>query len=603
MSVFCPRCRLVLEPQGALCPEHGLHGVSADALERVDGAPLLGYTLDGRFALTDYLGGGGMGAVYQGRQLALDRVVAIKVMHASLTATREDRKRFEEEARALSMLASPNAVTLYDYGLVRDGPLAQMAYMVLEFVEGETLAHRMRHGPSTPETIVGILHGVADALDEAHAHGIVHRDLKPANIIMSHDHRGMPLVKVIDFGVASFGGRTGLTRTGFSVGTPSYMAPEQFDADGSAGLDGRADVYAMGVLTFALLTGSKPFHSNSVLELARMHRSSPPPGVPGADEDARLAAFEVVLHRALAKKPADRYATMGAFAHAFQQASVEELPPPTLVARVTRAVPVVVGVPELPVPTPTESFVGMLDAPAQPARRRGTWWALGATVVICGTLGALLAQRLGPSGVQQPKAELPPVVEQVDAPPHVVAAAQTQAAPPGGVPTLAAQGDAEGAALADTDEPAAPISAAPISAAPISAAPISAAPISAAPISAAPISAAPATLAPAQAAPATLAPAQAAPKSTPPAVAARRPQPPRTPVRDAPRMDPSVSAIAGQLDTALGRCGCRAARALLQELRALDGGIGVARRYDRRVAACVVPDVDEACRDGRVVSP
>ncbi|MCA9526857.1 MAG: serine/threonine protein kinase, partial [Myxococcales bacterium] len=164
-----------------MCPQHGLHGVTAEALERLEDGPLLGHTLDGRYVLMAYIGGGGMGAVYRGRQLSVGRDVAIKVLHASLTATREDRQRFEDEARAISLLQSRHTVTLYDFGVVRDGPLTHMAYMVLEFVEGETIAQRARAGTVPLPELVAILDGVADALDEAHAQGIVHRDLKPAN--------------------------------------------------------------------------------------------------------------------------------------------------------------------------------------------------------------------------------------------------------------------------------------------------------------------------------------------------------------------------------------------------------------------------------------
>jgi serine/threonine protein kinase len=410
MSWFCPRCRIELAPVGEVCPEHGLYGITADALTRAEDAPLLGYVLDARFVLIDYLGGGGMGAVYKGRQLSLDRVVAIKVLHASLTATREDRKRFEEEARALSLLQSPHAVTLYDFGVVRDGPLAHMAFMVLEFVEGETLAQRARGGALPAEAVAALLDDVADALDEAHAHGIVHRDLKPANIILSQDHRGNAVVKVIDFGVASFGGRTGLTRTGFSVGTPSYMAPEQFDADGSALVDGRADVYSMGVVAFTALTGQKPFASNSVLELARLHRQAAPPRVPGAEQGGRWAALEQVLHCALAKEPGARFSTMGAFAHAFRDALAvpEDVVMETM--RVTVATPIVVG-PVESVPTPTESFVGALELAGRPPRRRG-WLSLAVTLAVCGAGGGGLALWLTARDAPSPAAE-PPLVAEV----------------------------------------------------------------------------------------------------------------------------------------------------------------------------------------------
>ena len=568
---------------GEVCPEHGLYGITADALTRAEDAPLLGYVLDARFVLIDYLGGGGMGAVYKGRQLSLDRVVAIKVLHASLTATREDRKRFEEEARALSLLQSPHAVTLYDFGVVRDGPLAHMAFMVLEFVEGETLAQRARGGALPAEAVAALLDDVADALDEAHAHGIVHRDLKPANIILSQDHRGNAVVKVIDFGVASFGGRTGLTRTGFSVGTPSYMAPEQFDADGSALVDGRADVYSMGVVAFTALTGQKPFASNSVLELARLHRQAAPPRVPGAEQGGRWAALEQVLHCALAKEPGARFSTMGAFAHAFRDALAvpEDVVMETM--RVTVATPIVVG-PVESVPTPTESFVGALELAGRPPRRRG-WLSLAVTLAVCGAGGGGLALWLTARDAPSPTAE-PPLVAEV-----------------GGV--------SEGALPVERIEavvavPKGVVSEAPVSEAPVSAAPVSAAPVSAAPVSAAPVSAAPVEPEPVEPVPLPVEPVEPLPVEPlpvePEPVVPVEPPEPRPVPRERPA-DPRVAPLASALETALGRCACREAKSALSTLRSLDGGLKVARRLERRVRGCVVPDVDETCRDGKVVSP
>ncbi|MCB9547716.1 MAG: serine/threonine protein kinase [Myxococcales bacterium] len=531
-----------------MCPQHGLHGVTAEALERLEDGPLLGHTLDGRYVLMAYIGGGGMGAVYRGRQLSVGRDVAIKVLHASLTATREDRQRFEDEARAISLLQSRHTVTLYDFGVVRDGPLTHMAYMVLEFVEGETIAQRARAGTVPLPELVAILDGVADALDEAHAQGIVHRDLKPANIILSRDHRGAPLVKVIDFGVARFGEGTGHTRTGFSVGTPSYMAPEQFDAAGSRQIDGRADVYAMGVVCYVLVTGQKPFSSLSVIELAQMHRHVPPPALPGSRDDARVQAIEGVLHEALAKDPDHRFDTMGAFARAMRAAVAV---PAELPAAPTQPLPMARPVGPPPSPTPTESFIGMIDAPPPPRRRRRGLVAVLAVVVLGGAGGGLVAHRLGQTDAPAPAAQ--PVVESVslgerDSTPEIIVAQPATDALPAAVETQAA--------AIETAPPAALPSAAP-----------------------AVVEAAPETAAPA-----------AAPET------AARPRP-------RPTTDPRLPALEQRVRAALQRCQCRAARASLDEAGALAGGASLARRYRRRVDACVVPDVDEVCRDGKAVSP
>lgn len=555
MSLVCPRCEAQLSAEAPLCPEHGLHGVTRGALAHHEDAPLLGYIVDNRFALIDYIGGGGMGAVYKGKQLSVDRVVAVKVLRASLTATREDRRRFEDEARAISRLQSGHTVTLYDFGLVREGPLRNLAYMVLEYVEGETLTQRIRAGgPMAPATVVTLLEGLADALDEAHAHGIVHRDLKPANILLSYDHRGEPKVKVIDFGVARMGDASHLTQTGFSVGTPSYMAPEQFDSAGSEGIDGRADVYALGVVTWLLLTGTKPFISKSILELGRMHRHEPPPRLPDGVDPAYAAQVERVLHRALAKQPAARFKTVGSFARALSMALDGAEPSFSNVA-VPIAIPVALPGPTREMLTPSESFVGMLNEPAKPPRR--PWVPLAITIGVGGALGALLALfMLTPD---------PPT-----APDLGVAAARP----------------VRHVAVAHQPDPL--TQATPMSDAPRSAA-------SAPPVPAS-VASAPKIEAVASMAPVTTAVAPASAPATTPNV---KPKPKR--VRPArPAKDPRISTQRARITTALAACRCRSARAALQDLSKMRGSAAAVRGLTGPVERCLVPDVDEVCVKGKV---
>ena len=299
---------------------HQLFALGETTLEQLDDAPLLGYVLDGRYAMVDVVGGGGMGMVYEALQLPLRRAVAVKVLNSVLMATRKDRDRFEREARAMSSLRSPNTVTLYDYGLIAEGPLRNLAYMALELVEGDSLAGRLRRGPMAPLACAEVLDGVADSLAEAHARGIVHRDLKPDNIMLSETHDGRQRVKIIDFGIARVEGETH-TATGELTGTPHYMAPEQCLGSGVTTPDGRIDVYAMGVVLYEMLTGGCPFGGTEPLQIIMKQVNCEPPPLRSADATHDLRVVEPVVHRALAKKPRDRQATIGELARDFRAAA------------------------------------------------------------------------------------------------------------------------------------------------------------------------------------------------------------------------------------------------------------------------------------------
>ncbi|MCB9535625.1 MAG: protein kinase [Myxococcales bacterium] len=306
MSLVCPECR---QPGAtARCAEHHLYRVEAAALADLDEAPLLGHALEDRYVLRRLLGGGGMGVVYSGHDLRLDRTVAVKTLHASLTATRQDRQRFEHEAKAMSRLRSNHTVTAFDFGVVRTGPLRGTAFIVMEEVEGESLAECIARGPLAPAHAASILDQVARSLDEAHALGIIHRDLKPQNILLAETPDGRVEAKVIDFGVARIEDAV-RTRSGLLLGTPQYMAPEQCNAVRDAPLDARVDIYALGILLFEMLTGTRPFDARDPLAVVVKQLTTAPPRMPGALEDPVLARLESVVHRALAKDPADRPAS------------------------------------------------------------------------------------------------------------------------------------------------------------------------------------------------------------------------------------------------------------------------------------------------------
>jgi hypothetical protein len=241
------------------------------------------------------LGRGGMGVVYKARQVALDRVVALKVILHADCAGAEARDRFRAEARAAARLQHPNAVHVYEVGEYRGLP-----YFAQEYCPGGSLAARLDGTPRPPGEAAGLVEALARAADAAHRAGVVHRDIKPGNVLLAAG--GEP--KLADFGLAKLIGADGPTRTGAVLGTPAYMAPEQ--ADGRVKEIGPAtDVYALGVLLYELLAGRPPFKAPSAAEtLAQVIAADPPPVQPACPRD-----LEAIVRKCLEKDPARRYAS------------------------------------------------------------------------------------------------------------------------------------------------------------------------------------------------------------------------------------------------------------------------------------------------------
>jgi eukaryotic-like serine/threonine-protein kinase len=275
--------------------------------------PTLGRTIAGKFAVQQRLGAGAMGVVYLARQLALDKVVAIKVLHRQLAVDGAFTERFRREARAASRLDHPNSIRVFDFGQEPDGLL----YLAMEYVDGPDLFSVLsERGPLPPEAIVDLLCQVLAALAVAHDLGVLHRDLKPENIMIvrGKGDDGLPvdIVKVCDFGIAKIvdqspdpsedGARRHTTR-GLVVGTPAYMSPEQ--ARGGA-LDGRSDLYTVGVILYELLTGQVPFDGGSPLDVVLKHISEAP-SPPSFHTPAVDPRLEAICMKALSKEPADRF--------------------------------------------------------------------------------------------------------------------------------------------------------------------------------------------------------------------------------------------------------------------------------------------------------
>jgi len=271
--------------------------------------PRIGSTLAGRYRILASLGEGGMGMVYRGVHEALRKPVAIKFLQQKINSNREMVARFEREAVTAANLRHPNIAEAIDYGSLPDGTL----YLVMELVEGLPLRKLIVPGQGLPvDRALRILEQIATALDLAHSMGIVHRDLKPENILIFDRGSEHDIVKIIDFGIARItsemfkSGPTALTAAGSVFGTPQYMAPEQVMGQP---VDGRADQYAIGVITFEMLTGSQPFTAANYGDLVMQHVGAPPPRVIERAPHVP-AAIDAVVDRMMAKLPDERFTTV-----------------------------------------------------------------------------------------------------------------------------------------------------------------------------------------------------------------------------------------------------------------------------------------------------
>ncbi len=319
-----------------------------------DSDPLVGARL-GSFRLVRRLGRGGMGTVYLGEHVSIGSRVAVKVLHEHLAMYPELVQRFHAEARAVNVIGHENIVSIFD---LNAGP--PRPYLIMEYLDGAPLSAWVGT-PLPAPAVVSVLSQVCDALQAAHLSGIVHRDLKPDNVFLVRRGRGTPFVKVLDFGIAKLADASmPQTHAGIIVGTPEYMAPEQ---SLSRRVDGRADLYALGVIAYQLVTGRLPFGDEGLTAQLVAHQMRAPPP-PRSVHAAVPVALERVILRTLAKAPEERYATAAVLRAALEGALAEEARARTKPARPpvpVRTVP--------PVVAPEVMVAEDLIAPWSPAPR------------------------------------------------------------------------------------------------------------------------------------------------------------------------------------------------------------------------------------------
>jgi serine/threonine protein kinase len=316
--------------QMKICPACGKEYPNTMTLCSVDAAvlqnssdPLLGQTLAGKYLVEKLIKRGGMGAVYQGKHVLMDKTVAIKVLRPALAVDDDVVARFSREAKAASRISHPHAVSVTDFGESENG----IVFLVMEYLDGRTLKEIIRSEGAMPLTrAVEIMRQVTGALDAAHGQGVVHRDLKSDNIMLSQTDGG-DWAKVLDFGIAKIQQPEGvrdndITAANLVIGTPQYMSPEQCSQ--TQPLDARSDIYSLGVIIYEMLAGRVPFTGESATMIMMQHVQDPPPSVLAARPDLP-PAVDGVIARALAKVPADRFQTAGELFAALSTAAGEDV--------------------------------------------------------------------------------------------------------------------------------------------------------------------------------------------------------------------------------------------------------------------------------------
>lgn len=404
----CPQCGMEYETAARFCPSDGT------ALRPKGTDSLIGRVLAERYHILKRIGEGGMGRVYLGEHVKMNRQCAIKVMSPALVNDHESAARFAREASSAARIIHPNVAAVFDYG-ESEG----LVYLVMEFVEGEPLARILaREAPLSVDRALDLGRQIADGLGAAHELGIVHRDLKPDNILVSRSRAGKVVAKVVDFGIAKAikeGGGESLTRTGLVVGTPEFMSPEQLLGDP---IDARSDLYALGCILHLMLTASPPFAAPTREQMIKRRLTEDAPHVQKMDPGLPDSLDRIVA-RLLARNPNDRYGSAAEVRDALTGTHARRH---DAVATAQTLRPTPRSAPTLAFETAALAPTELTELTARP-RRRAAMMALGGVVVIA----AAFAVRNGTGASVSP----PPAVAQRDT---AAAAKPVEAAPPVVVP-------------------------------------------------------------------------------------------------------------------------------------------------------------------------
>ncbi|MGC1376811.1 MAG: protein kinase [Anaerolineales bacterium] len=353
----------------------------------------------GPYRIMEQLGQGGMATVYKAYHASLDRYVAIKVLHRAFLEDPNFLARFQREARVVARLEHPNIVPIYDYaeyeGLSDGSPeSSKQPYLVMKYIEGDTLKARLQAGPLTPGEVEHIVDSVGAALSYAHRQGILHRDIKPSNVLLANDGQ----IYLADFGLARIAqsGESTLT-SDMVIGTPQYISPEQ--AMSKKELDEGTDIYSFGVMLYEMTVGRVPFSADTPFSVIHDHIYSPLP-LPSAVNPGVSPALERVLLKALSKERADRYKDVASMVAAFKEAwttsastlaapAAAPVPEPAAAASSTASAPLTLpGVPTAQTPPPA---VPPAVTQAQKPKSRSRWMWVAAVLLLCLCCVAVLA--------------------------------------------------------------------------------------------------------------------------------------------------------------------------------------------------------------------
>ncbi len=313
MTKRCPRCRKTYDNGGQFCPDDGAALSGGTLLD-----PAVAAALATDYRILDFLGSGGMGSVFLAEQIRVgNRKVALKVLHRKFSEDDEFITRFENEAASTGRINHPNVITIYESKQAPDGTL----YIAMELVEGESLTEHLRKRGRLPlEEAAEVVFQCCKALHAAHRLGIIHRDIKPDNIMLTRDIDGALLVKILDFGIAKLKDSGGHTMTGSVLGTPAYMSYEQASGMSSEKLDGRSDIYSLGIVAYTALTGQPPFRADTPVGYITKHLTETPAPLRALRPELP-AAVESAVMRALEKDREKRYQGAMEFGTALRQAS------------------------------------------------------------------------------------------------------------------------------------------------------------------------------------------------------------------------------------------------------------------------------------------